>query len=58
MTADEAERFRASFEPALAAQTELRPFVQRTPLEELNPLKVLDLFKRMSDEVRRLKSLS
>ncbi|KZV60964.1 beta and beta-prime subunits of DNA dependent RNA-polymerase [Peniophora sp. CONT] len=49
-TADEAERFRASFEPALAAQPELRPYVQRTPLEELNPLKVLDLFKRMSDE--------
>ena len=39
---------------AIEAQKDLAMYVNRAVHEELNPLKVLDLFKRMSDEVRLL----
>lgn len=51
-TAEELERFRKSFANAVEAQKELAVFVNRAVMEDLNPLKVLDLFKRMLDEVR------
>lgn len=51
-TADELERFKRSFTNAIDAQKDLAMYVNRAVHEDLNPLKVLDLFKRMSDEVR------
>lgn len=51
-TADELERFKAGFANAVQAQKDIAMFVARAAQEDLNPLKVLDLFKRMSDEVR------
>lgn len=49
-TADEMERWKQTFAPAVEAQKELAIYLNRSVHEELNPLKVLDLFKRMSDE--------
>ena len=49
---DEAEKWRKSFASAIEGQVELGRFLGMKGLEELNPLKVLDLFKRMPAEVR------
>ncbi|KAI0084185.1 beta and beta-prime subunits of DNA dependent RNA-polymerase [Irpex rosettiformis] len=49
-TADEMEKWKKTFSSAIEAQKELGIYVNRAVHEELNPLKVLDLFKRMSDE--------
>lgn len=51
-TADEMEQWKKTFTHAVEAQKDLAIYVNRTVHEELNPLKVLDLFKRISDEVR------
>jgi IS30 family transposase len=50
-TAEEFERFKRSFAGAVEAQKDLGMYVNRAVHEDLNPLKVLDLFRRMSDEV-------
>ncbi|KDQ65120.1 hypothetical protein JAAARDRAFT_28779 [Jaapia argillacea MUCL 33604] len=49
-TADEMERWKQSFAPAIEAQKELGIYVNKALHEDMNPLKVLDLFKRISDE--------
>jgi DNA-directed RNA polymerase III subunit RPC1 len=49
--ADEMEKFKKTFAPAVEAQKELGMYINKAIHEDLNPLKVLDLFKRISDEV-------
>lgn len=49
-TADEMEKWKKTFSSAIETQKELGIYVNRAVHEELNPLKVLDLFKRISDE--------
>ncbi|KAF9057391.1 hypothetical protein BJ165DRAFT_28479 [Panaeolus papilionaceus] len=49
-TAEELEKFKESFRGAVEAQKELGIYVNKAVHEDLNPLKVLDLFKRISDE--------
>jgi len=50
-TADEMEKWKRTFAPAVEAQKELGTYLNKTIHEDLNPLKALDLFKRISDEV-------
>ena len=50
-TADELEKWKASFASAIEAQKELGMYINKAVHEDLNPLKVLDLFRRISDEV-------
>jgi DNA-directed RNA polymerase III subunit RPC1 len=50
-TADEMEKWKKSFAPAVEVQKELGMYLNKAVHEDLNPLKVLDLFKRVSDEV-------
>ena len=50
-TADELERFKMSFAKAIEAQKEIGLYINKAVQEDLNPLKVLDLFRRISDEV-------
>jgi DNA-directed RNA polymerase III subunit RPC1 len=57
-TADEMERWKQTFAPAVEAQKELGQYISKAVHEDLNPLKVLDLFKRISDEVRVVFSLA
>ncbi|TEB29579.1 DNA-directed RNA polymerase III largest subunit [Coprinellus micaceus] len=49
-TADEMERWKRSFAPAVEAQKELGMYINKALHEDLNPLKVLDLFRKISDE--------
>ncbi|KAH7924840.1 beta and beta-prime subunits of DNA dependent RNA-polymerase [Leucogyrophana mollusca] len=49
-TADEMERWKRTFAPAVEAQKELGVYLNKAVHEDLNPLKTLDLFKRISDE--------
>ena len=49
-TAEELERWKRSFAPAVEAQKELGLYINKAVHEDLNPLKVLDLFKKISDE--------
>src|SRR6266567_2635186 len=51
-TAEELEKWKASFASAIEAQKELGIYINKAVHEDLNPLKVLDLFRRISDEVR------
>ena len=46
------EQWKKTFTHAVEAQKDLGIYINRTVHEELNPLKVLDLFKRISDEGR------
>jgi DNA-directed RNA polymerase III subunit RPC1 len=46
------ERWKKTFASAMEAQKELRMFISKAVYEDLNPLKVLELFKRIPDEVR------
>ena len=46
------KKWRNSFVTAIGGQAEVGRFLGTKGLEELNPLKVLDLFKRMPAEVR------
>lgn len=50
-TADELEKFKQSFASAVESQKELGMYINKAVHEDLNPLKVLDLFRRISDEV-------
>lgn len=50
-TAEEMEKWKKTFAPAIEAQKELSMYINKAVHEELNPLKVLDLFRRISDEV-------
>lgn len=50
-TADEMEKWKRTFAPAVEAQKELAMYLNKAAHEELNPLKVLDLFRRISNEV-------
>ncbi|KAJ3513331.1 hypothetical protein NLJ89_g3010 [Agrocybe chaxingu] len=49
-TAGELEKWKMSFAPAIEAQKELALYINKAVHEDLNPLKVLDLFRRISDE--------
>ncbi|KAH9853367.1 beta and beta-prime subunits of DNA dependent RNA-polymerase [Lenzites betulinus] len=49
-TAEEMEKWKRTFAPAVEAQKELGMYLNKAVHEDLNPLKVLDLFKRISDE--------
>ncbi|KAJ6583193.1 hypothetical protein B0H10DRAFT_2097845 [Mycena sp. CBHHK59/15] len=49
-TAPELELFRKTFESAVEFQKELAMYINKPVYEELHPLKVLDLFRRVSDE--------
>ncbi|KAJ6543970.1 hypothetical protein B0H19DRAFT_1169181 [Mycena capillaripes] len=49
-TAPELEAFRKTFESAIEFQKELAMYVNKPVYEDLHPLKVLDLFRRISDE--------
>ncbi|CAL1713617.1 unnamed protein product [Somion occarium] len=49
-TADEMEQWKKTFTNAVETQKDLAVYLNRAVYEELNPLKVLDLFKRISDE--------
>ena len=50
-TADELEKWKLSFTAAVESQKELAIYINKAVHEDLNPLKVLDLFRRISDEV-------
>jgi hypothetical protein len=50
-TAVEMEAWKKTFTSAVEAQKELGMYVNKAVHEDLNPLKVLDLFKRISNEV-------
>jgi DNA-directed RNA polymerase III subunit RPC1 len=50
-TANEMERWKKTFAGAVEAQKELGIYISKAVHEDLNPLKVLDLFRRISDEV-------
>ncbi|KAH9482988.1 DNA-directed RNA polymerase III subunit rpc1 [Psilocybe cubensis] len=49
-TADELEKWKQTFSSAVEAQKELGMYINKGVHEDLNPLKVLDLFRRISDE--------
>ncbi|KZV97740.1 beta and beta-prime subunits of DNA dependent RNA-polymerase [Exidia glandulosa HHB12029] len=49
-TADEMEKFKTTFKAAVEFQKDLGTYVNKAVVEDLNPLKVLDLFQRISDE--------
>lgn len=53
---EEAEKWRQSFSNAIKLQGEIDRLLGVKGAEELNPLKVLDLFKRMTTEVSLLGS--
>ena len=50
-TAEEMQKWKAGFQNAIGAQKELGIHLSKAVHEDLNPLKVLDLFRRISDEV-------
>jgi DNA-directed RNA polymerase III subunit RPC1 len=50
-TAAEMERFKETFSRAVQEQKELGNFLNKAVIEDLNPLKVLELFKRVPPEV-------
>jgi DNA-directed RNA polymerase III subunit RPC1 len=50
-TAEELEKWKKTFAAAVETQKELGMYLGKAVLEDLNPLKVLDLFKRISAEV-------
>lgn len=51
-SAEEMEKWKSSFSDAIKQQNELSSFIGKAATEDLNPLKVLDLFRRISAEVR------
>ena len=53
-TAAEMEAWKKTFTFAVEAQKELGTYINKAVHEDLNPLKVLDLFKRISNEVNTL----
>ena len=53
-TAAEMEAWKKTFASAVESQKELGTYINKAVHEDLNPLKVLDLFKRISNEVNTL----
>jgi DNA-directed RNA polymerase III subunit RPC1 len=53
-TAAEMEAWKKTFTSAVESQKELGTYINKALHEDLNPLKVLDLFKRISNEVNTL----
>lgn len=53
-TAEEMEKWKLTFAPAIEEQKDLAIYLNKAVHEDLNPLKVLDLFRRISDEVNDL----
>lgn len=53
-TAVEMEAWKKTFASAVKAQKELSIYINKAVHEDLNPLKVLDLFRRISNEVSPL----
>ena len=53
-TVTEMETWKKTFTSAVEAQKELATYINKAVHEDLNPLKVLDLFKRISNEVNTL----
>ncbi|KAM6495517.1 hypothetical protein JOM56_008223 [Amanita muscaria] len=49
-TAEEMRKWKATFQNAITAQKELGLYLNKAVQEDLNPLKVLDLFRRIPDE--------
>lgn len=49
-TVEDLEKWKKSFEHAVENQKELSVYINKAASEELNPLKVLDLFKNISNE--------
>ncbi|EIW82038.1 beta and beta-prime subunits of DNA dependent RNA-polymerase [Coniophora puteana RWD-64-598 SS2] len=49
-TVEEMEKWKRSFAPAVEAQKELGIYLNKAVHEDINPLRALDLFKRMSNE--------
>ncbi|KAH6915466.1 DNA-directed RNA polymerase III largest subunit [Coprinopsis sp. MPI-PUGE-AT-0042] len=49
-TAEELEKFKKTFTSAVESQKELGMYLNKAVFEDLNALKVLDLFRRISDE--------
>lgn len=52
-TTDDKERWKLTFAHAVESQKELGSYLNKAVHEDLNPAKVLSLFKRISDEVSR-----
>lgn len=52
-TADDKERWKLTFARAVESQKELGSYLSKAVHEDLNPAKVLSLFRRISDEVRQ-----
>lgn len=50
-TADDKERWKLTFARAVESQKELGSYLSKAVHEDLNPAKVLSLFKRVSNEV-------
>ena len=50
-TAEDMEKYKKTFSSAVEAQKDLGQFIGKALQEDLNPLKVHDLFRRVSDEV-------
>jgi len=55
-TADDKERWKLTFACAVESQKELGLYLSKAVHEDLNPAKVLSLFKRISDEVSQPRS--
>jgi DNA-directed RNA polymerase III subunit RPC1 len=53
-TAEEMEAWKKTFASAVEAQKELGLYINKAVHEDLNPLKVLDLFRRISNEASSL----
>ncbi|KAE9394109.1 beta and beta-prime subunits of DNA dependent RNA-polymerase [Gymnopus androsaceus JB14] len=49
-TVEEMEKWKRTFAPAIEEQKDLAIYLNKAVHEDLNPLKVLDLFRRISDE--------
>ena len=54
-TADDKERWKLTFARAVESQKELGSYLSKAVHEDLNPAKVLSLFRRISDEVSQLR---
>ena len=55
-SADDKERWKLTFARAIESQKELGSYLSKAVHEDLNPAKVLSLFKRISDEVSHPRS--
>ena len=56
-TSDEAEEFKRSFDSATKAMPELKTWLGKA-VEDMNPLRVLELFRKISSEVSQLSDMA